>query len=65
MMFQGREQEACPRAVDCVCKKIGMLLINEKGKLGFLLKDDLYVVLCSFKVDFQGGQLHWTQAGSM
>ena len=39
-----------------MCKDIGALLIYEKGKLCFLLENVLYVALCSFKVNVQGGQ---------
>ena len=37
-------------------KDICPLLQDQEGKLGFLLEDVLHVVLCCFKVDFQGGQ---------
>ena len=32
------------------------LLGDQEGELSFLLEDVLYVSLCCFKVDFQGGQ---------
>ena len=46
-------------------KDVGSLLCNEESKLGFLLKDVLYVMLSCFEVKFQGGQVYRAWAGSM
>ena len=47
-----------------MCEDICALLSYEESKLGFLLENVLYVMLCSFKIDFHGGQVHWVWAGS-
>ena len=56
MVFRGREQKACKGALDSMHKDFCLLLGDQKGELSFLLEDVLYVSLCCFKVDFQGGQ---------
>ena len=56
MVFGGREQKARKGALDSVRKGVCSLLGDQEGELGFLLEDVLYVSLCCFKVNFQGGQ---------
>ena len=55
-MFRRGEQKARKRAINSVHKDICSLLRDLEGKLGFLLEDVLYMLLCCFKVDFQGGR---------
>jgi hypothetical protein len=62
MMFRGREQEACSRAINCMCEDVCLLLVYEKSELGFLLEDVLYMTFHGFKIDFQGEQVHWPWA---